>query len=153
MGDTDKKGSGKLLELLAHSKEITVGILVVLSLIGGIYGSFRPENDARAGYGKLAPELKTTADLADENAVILDVMAEKVLVLEAQMQVMINSGRCMAPEKITVSDLPADEIAAPKEPLPEPQKPSRRSRNKSRSQIRLKKERDLTPPWEQRQSK
>ena len=43
--------------VLAHTKDIVGGIIVTLSFVGALYGSFKPETDARETYKVLAPEV------------------------------------------------------------------------------------------------
>lgn len=61
-------------------KNFVYGLMVIVSLIGAMYGSFKPESDARESHNVLAPVVDQAADaLQDQN--------ERLIALEAKNEV------------------------------------------------------------------
>lgn len=126
------------LELLTKSKEIMMGIVVILSLIGAAYGSFKPESDARAGYGKLAPEiLENAGDIAE--------MSERITYLEGQLSAMLHQQSCIH------SPIPEPSQSAGHEPSSRRREEKEETEENLRPKNRKRREPDLTPPWDEQQ--
>jgi len=67
MSDEKKKTFvGKIGEI-ASLKEIVYGILVIAGLLGGLYGSFKPEVVAEKNHEELKPVVTQVEEIATEN--------------------------------------------------------------------------------------
>lgn len=73
-----------LAELAANSKNIITGIMVILSLIGAAYGTFKPETDARITYDTLAPEVDLLNSRTEKNIQDYHALEARVIKLESE---------------------------------------------------------------------
>jgi len=119
------------LKLLAHVKHAGLGIVVILSFIGAIYGSFKPEQEAREGFSTLKPYIET-----NENQILN--MQLDIAYLKGRLA---NTSCPTTPPnttaKIAPPAKPKNEKKAPAKPLPSRNRKLKRNRSKIRA------------PWEQ----
>lgn len=88
-------------------KNFVYGVMVIISLIGGLYGSFKPETDARESHKVLAPVIdQVAANLNEQN--------NRIIALESKLEAYENvfSSRCAEPTVDYKAKEP-DKIAAP----------------------------------------
>lgn len=76
------------LDLAGNAKNIITGVLVILSLIGAAYGSFKPESDAREAYAVLAPEVDLAMGQLDNNTVAISELEARIIKLEAEKSIL-----------------------------------------------------------------
>jgi len=119
-------------------KNFTYGLMLIISFIGGIYGSFKTETDARESHESLAPVVDQTTD-------ILSSHNERLLKLEIQNDIykslLFESVGCTEKQVLT----PKLKKVKISEPPPEPQSPSVEVKPK------IKKLRSPAPNVQQRQ--
>lgn len=113
-------------DFVANAKNIISGILVILSLVGAAYGSFKPESDARETYDSLAPDVDVALEQTDINMEAIHEMEARVIKLEAENQILqfllvgylTKQGMISQPSG-GAEKAPQSKVVAPA-PIPEP---------------------------------
>lgn len=114
MSDEDKKTFvGKIGEI-ASLKEIIYGVLVIAGLIGGLYGSFKPEVIAEKNHEELKPVVievdqtsKENKNELQEQEMLLENTMSKLHVLEQKFEILelINMSLVNRDATIDLEDL------------------------------------------------
>lgn len=82
MSDTEKKTMVSKIGELASLKDIITGVLVIVGVIGGLYGSLKPESLAQKSHENLAPIVDVANEAAENNSTELKDQSMRLRILE-----------------------------------------------------------------------
>jgi len=98
----------RLKEALEHAKNVSTAVVLVLSVLMGVYNFFAPEREARTSYTTLKPVVEQSANEIRELRIRLD-YAEKMMLMGCQKPVAAR-----VPASVTEDPIEKTEPTEPK---------------------------------------